>query len=64
MESKFRLHILTEVMELVKLLCFNVCFITCRIRIPRPFQWGGPKVRAGDAFAIMAASIVALIEVR
>ncbi|XP_077233468.1 nucleobase-ascorbate transporter 7-like [Tasmannia lanceolata] len=32
------------------------------IRIPYPFQWGSPTFNAGDAFAMMAASFVALIE--
>ncbi|XP_030522778.1 nucleobase-ascorbate transporter 4 isoform X1 [Rhodamnia argentea] len=32
------------------------------IRVPYPFQWGGPSFDAGDAFAMMAASLVALIE--
>ncbi|KAI4342313.1 hypothetical protein MLD38_026953 [Melastoma candidum] len=32
------------------------------IRIPYPFQYGGPVFFAGDAFAAMAAAIVAMIE--
>ncbi|KAL5974317.1 Nucleobase-ascorbate transporter 6 [Asimina triloba] len=32
------------------------------IRIPYPFQWGTPTFDAGDAFAMMAASFVALVE--
>ncbi|KAK0580330.1 hypothetical protein LWI29_000723 [Acer saccharum] len=32
------------------------------IRIPYPFQWGGPSFNAGDAFAMMAASFVAIVE--
>ncbi|KAF8013921.1 hypothetical protein BT93_I1703 [Corymbia citriodora subsp. variegata] len=32
------------------------------IRVPYPFQWGGPSFDAGDSFAMMAASFVALIE--
>ncbi|WOK92987.1 nucleobase-ascorbate transporter 6-like [Canna indica] len=32
------------------------------IRIPYPFQWGAPTFDAGEAFAMMVASLVALIE--
>lgn len=32
------------------------------IRVPYPFQWGAPSFNAGEAFAMMAASYVALIE--
>ncbi|KAJ8640762.1 hypothetical protein MRB53_017456 [Persea americana] len=32
------------------------------IRIPYPFQWGGPTFNAGESFAMMAASFAALIE--
>ncbi|KAL5122398.1 Nucleobase-ascorbate transporter 7 [Glycine soja] len=32
------------------------------IRIPYPFQWGAPTFDAGEAFATMAASFVALVE--
>ncbi|KAJ9674195.1 hypothetical protein PVL29_023634 [Vitis rotundifolia] len=32
------------------------------IQIPSPFQWGTPTFNAGEAFAMMAASFVALIE--
>ncbi|XP_058115462.1 nucleobase-ascorbate transporter 6-like [Magnolia sinica] len=32
------------------------------IRIPYPFQWGTPTFDAGEAFAMMAASFVALLE--
>ncbi|KAJ0973681.1 hypothetical protein J5N97_015646 [Dioscorea zingiberensis] len=32
------------------------------IRIPYPFQWGGPTFDAGEAFAMMAASFASLIE--
>uniref|UniRef100_A0A1D1XVB3 Nucleobase-ascorbate transporter 6 n=1 Tax=Anthurium amnicola TaxID=1678845 RepID=A0A1D1XVB3_9ARAE len=32
------------------------------IRIPYPFQWGAPTFNAGEAFAMMAASFVALVE--
>ncbi|KAK3193059.1 hypothetical protein Dsin_024369 [Dipteronia sinensis] len=32
------------------------------IRIPYPFQWGRPSFNAGDAFAMMAASFVAIVE--
>jgi hypothetical protein len=34
-----------------------------RIRIPYPFQWGAPTFDAGEAFAMMMASFVALVEV-
>ncbi|XP_009595521.1 nucleobase-ascorbate transporter 7-like [Nicotiana tabacum] len=32
------------------------------IRVPYPFQWGAPTFDAGEAFAMMAASLVALVE--
>ncbi|XP_039113985.1 nucleobase-ascorbate transporter 6-like [Dioscorea cayenensis subsp. rotundata] len=32
------------------------------IKIPYPFQWGGPTFDAGEAFAMMAASFASLIE--
>ncbi|KAK4782315.1 hypothetical protein SAY86_016417 [Trapa natans] len=32
------------------------------IRVPYPFQWGSPSFDAGEAFAMMMASFVALIE--
>ncbi|CAL9773894.1 unnamed protein product [Musa acuminata subsp. burmannicoides] len=32
------------------------------IRIPYPFQWGAPTFEAGEAFAMMVASFVALVE--
>ncbi|XLT58596.1 hypothetical protein S245_051780, partial [Arachis hypogaea] len=32
------------------------------IRVPYPFQWGAPTFNAGEAFAMMAASLVALVE--
>lgn len=35
----------------------------CRIRVPWPFQWGAPLFDAGEAFAMMMASFVALVEV-
>lgn len=34
-----------------------------RIRVPYPFQWGAPSFDAGEAFAMMMASFVALVEV-
>lgn len=50
-------------------LCFTLhnvltclCFVN-RIRVPYPFQWGGPTFDAGESFAMMAASFAALIEV-
>ncbi|CAN1334642.1 Nucleobase-ascorbate transporter 6 [Linum perenne] len=36
--------------------------IFCRIRVPYPFQWGAPSFDAGEAFAMMMASFVALVE--
>jgi len=38
-------------------------FWVCRIRVPYPFQWGAPTFDAGEAFAMMMASFVALVEV-
>ncbi|XP_038897150.1 putative nucleobase-ascorbate transporter 10 isoform X2 [Benincasa hispida] len=32
------------------------------IYFPYPFQWGGPTFNAGEAFAMMAASVVSLFE--
>ncbi|XP_057427807.1 nucleobase-ascorbate transporter 4 [Lotus japonicus] len=32
------------------------------IRVPYPFQWGRPSFDAGDTFAMVAASLVAIIE--
>lgn len=32
------------------------------IRVPYPFQWGGPTFNAGDAFAMAASAFVALVE--
>ncbi|KAG7037757.1 putative nucleobase-ascorbate transporter 10, partial [Cucurbita argyrosperma subsp. argyrosperma] len=34
------------------------------IYIPYPFQWGGPTFNAGESFAMMAASVVSLFEVK
>lgn len=36
---------------------------SCRIRVPFPFQWGAPTFDAGESFAMMMASFVALVEV-
>lgn len=33
------------------------------IRVPYPFQWGAPSFDAGEAFAMMMAAFVALVEV-
>lgn len=44
--------------------CYFAADILIRIRIPYPFQWGAPTFNAGEAFAMMAASFVALIEVQ
>jgi len=38
-------------------------FWVCRISVPYPFQWGAPTFDAGEAFAMMMASFVALVEV-
>lgn len=38
-------------------------FTICRIRVPYPFQWGRPDFNAGDAFSMMAAAFVAIVEV-
>ena len=43
---------------------FFVFFTICRVRVPYPFQWGRPYFNAGDTFAIMAAALVAIIEVK
>ncbi|WJX14880.1 N alpha-acetyl-transferase [Trifolium repens] len=32
------------------------------IKVPYPLQWGGPTFNAGDIFAMIAASIVAIVE--
>ncbi|XP_061373876.1 nucleobase-ascorbate transporter 4 [Gastrolobium bilobum] len=32
------------------------------IRVPYPFQWGRPSFNAGDAFAMIAACLVAIVE--
>nr|GEU31304.1 nucleobase-ascorbate transporter 6-like [Tanacetum cinerariifolium] len=37
-----------------------ICFY--RIRVPYPFQWGAPTFDAGEAFAMMVASFVSLVE--
>lgn len=42
---------------------FTLYFWFCRIRVPWPFQWGAPSFDAGEAFAMMMASFVALVEV-
>ncbi|KAL0357965.1 UNVERIFIED_CONTAM: Nucleobase-ascorbate transporter 7 [Sesamum calycinum] len=33
-----------------------------KIRVPYPFQWGAPTFNAGESFAMMATSFVALVE--
>ncbi|RZC69848.1 hypothetical protein C5167_032984 [Papaver somniferum] len=38
-------------------------WILMRIRVPYPFQWGAPTFDAGEVFAMMMASFVALVEV-
>lgn len=47
---------------LLELLSFYIAI--CRVRVPYPFQWGRPTFNAGDVFAMMAASFVAIVEVR
>lgn len=49
----------------LKLRSHCVCchFFSYRIRVPWPFQWGAPSFDAGEAFAMMMASFVALVEV-
>lgn len=47
-------------MESLLILLPEILF--CRIRVPYPFQWGAPTFDAGEAFAMMAASFVALVE--
>lgn len=37
--------------------------MSCRIRIPYPFQWGAPTFDAGETFAMMATVFVGLVEV-
>lgn len=34
-----------------------------RVKIPYPLQWGRPSFHASDAFAMIAASYVAIVEV-
>ena len=41
--------------------CIGICI--GRIRVPYPFQWGAPSFDAGEAFAMMVTSFVALVEV-
>ncbi|XWS37386.1 hypothetical protein CRYUN_Cryun19dG0038500 [Craigia yunnanensis] len=42
---------------------YSICLTgICRIRILYPFQWGAPSFDAGEAFAMMMASFVALVE--
>ena len=42
-------------------ICTGLCIF--RIRVPYPFQWGAPSFDAGEAFAMMVTSFVALVEV-
>lgn len=43
---------------------FNVAVLNhCRVRVPYPFQWGGPTFDAGDVFGVMTAAFASLIEV-
>ncbi|XP_010532270.1 PREDICTED: nucleobase-ascorbate transporter 5 isoform X2 [Tarenaya hassleriana] len=60
--------------ELIILVFFSQTQTSCRtdragligaapwIRVPWPFQWGAPLFDAGEAFAMMMASFVALVE--
>jgi len=41
---------------------FDNSFIL-RVRIPYPLQWGRPSFHGSDAFAMMAATYVAIVEV-
>lgn len=43
--------------------CLMILVSCCRIRVPYPFQWGAPTFDAGEAFAMMLTSFVALVEV-
>ncbi|KAJ0081062.1 hypothetical protein Patl1_10491 [Pistacia atlantica] len=43
--------------------CFlTMKFVSTRIKIPYPLQWGAPTFDAGHAFGMMAAVLVSLIE--
>lgn len=35
----------------------------CRISVPYPFQWGAPTFDAGECFAMMMTSFIAIVEV-
>lgn len=49
---------------MITVTCFSVSVSYFgRIIVPYPFQWGAPTFDAGEAFAMMAASFVALVEV-
>lgn len=34
-----------------------------RIRFPYPWQWGTPTVQVGEAFVMLAAAFVSIVEV-
>lgn len=52
-----------EINESNQLEQLNTLVFNFRISVPYPFQWGAPTFNAGEAFAMMAASFVALVEV-
>jgi len=55
-------HLQWKVPSIVIMFLYHV-ISACRIRVPYPFQWGAPTFDAGEAFAMMFASFVALVEV-
>ncbi|KAH1266278.1 Nucleobase-ascorbate transporter 6 [Glycine max] len=42
--------------------CIHFHLYIILIRVPYPFQWGAPTFDASEAFAMMMASFVALVE--
>ncbi|KAK4402373.1 Nucleobase-ascorbate transporter 6 [Sesamum angolense] len=42
--------------------CSKYFLCNLKIRVPYPFQWGAPSFDAGEAFAMMMAAFVALVE--
>lgn len=59
---KLELGVCDGMAFLVHCSCIVVLF-GCRISVPYPFQWGAPTFDAGECFAMMSASFVALVEV-
>ncbi|XP_033133261.1 nucleobase-ascorbate transporter 4 isoform X2 [Brassica rapa] len=43
-------------------ICLKISSFFLRVRIPYPLQWGRPSFHASDAFAMIAASYVAIVE--